>query len=462
MLWNTRSWISNKIARLPGPILITEWSPDDAKILLGCSPGTLLLVDIAQRKPSCIVHGDNLLLGQPCSGIQPLKTPSGTCIVLEGMESMVRVFDPVKRVYLRTMLVNASNVTSKVNTASLPKITVKHLAGAPSGQHMVTYEESDVQINGRFTSTLRFWNLSGDTLEWKVNTYIDSPHGDLPVTGLATHKTRDIIISTASDGSVKKWKFSNDHWMHHSALKLNCKKSNGCSVSNDGTVIAVATDNSVSCLSTAGLADLGVLTQHVADAEIEHVIFPLYSQGKEGIIAHCKTHFFGWDLGARTLEFSVELPVNAIATCDSGYLVASNCTLLRFTSPTPVPSHSVSLLTSPTALLSLPTVTAFVDTTGFLKYLSHSESSQLFDLNPVDETPVPVAQEPPSILPAASLFKLHQKADQKSPTAGPLPCFMDPIMSCSALSEYYQGMTYTLQAPSVALNPILDSLFTYE
>eukprot|EP01064_Diplonema_japonicum_P004078 TRINITY_DN12689_c0_g1_i1.p1 TRINITY_DN12689_c0_g1~~TRINITY_DN12689_c0_g1_i1.p1 ORF type:complete len:736 (+),score=87.34 TRINITY_DN12689_c0_g1_i1:61-2208(+) len=465
LLWNTRSWTSNKIARLPGPILTAQWFPDDADVVVGCAPGTLLIINVAERKPSCVVHGENLLLGQPCTGIKPMYVPTGVVLALEGMDNMVRVFDPSKRQYLRTIKVAPSNVTSKVNNTPLPKITVKHLVASRSGQHLVTLEQSDVSLNGVYMSTMRFWNLSGDGLEWKVNTFIDNPHEENIVTSLAMHRTRNIVVSTSKDGTQKQWKFTAGHWTHSATLKLNCDEALCNELSDDGTVLAVGTDSCVSCVTCPGFQDLGVLTQHLTGSSIQQVVFPAFAE-RQAVVAHCNTHLFGWDLASRGLIFSIEIRIFTLSPCDAGYLAVTESTIMRFDSSTPTPCCALDLPSQPTALLCLPTLVAFVDQAGTLKYLSAAESGRLFPSMEADGVGeiVEVVEEKASGV--SSLFSLSagqvRGSGEGRINGGAKPCFTDPLLSCKSLSAFYEGATHSLQAPSVSLNPLLDSLFTYE
>ena len=347
-LWNAHTWEANRITRLPGAIIAASWKDDCSKIAVACSPGSIILIDVAQRKPCAVTHEVELLRGQPCTGIAAAYSPHGQCLALLGMENVLRVYDPSSMQYISTIKTSDINKTSRINNASLPTNNVAIAAFSKNGQHLITYEVSDIVMNGKNESNLRFWNTTevGCLGSWNPNSVVCNPHQLSQLSDLAfsSQHGNNIAYTLSYSGLVKKWRFTGETWsfanqtdLSH-AIQDSSTDSKTLSVSNDGTVVAVGRGNSVVCLSS-NLETLQHLTQHVTSSAIEQILII-----DSHLVARTPNNLFVWNLTTTQLVYGLEFKnyslgeLPAEGNLKSQYLVSTPRGVLRFgvQNPTPV------------------------------------------------------------------------------------------------------------------------------
>eukprot|EP01063_Lacrimia_lanifica_P018092 TRINITY_DN25050_c0_g1_i1.p1 TRINITY_DN25050_c0_g1~~TRINITY_DN25050_c0_g1_i1.p1 ORF type:complete len:744 (+),score=260.42 TRINITY_DN25050_c0_g1_i1:112-2343(+) len=487
-LWNGRSWASNKITRLPGHIIGTSWNPNSSKLVVGCAPSGVLLIDVAQRKPTTLVHGAELMLGQRCEAVVPAPTAGGVCAALVGLENVIRVYDPVNLKYLKTIKVAHKNVSSRIDSAALPTIKVTQAALTPGGEHLATFEDSDVILpSGKRENTLRFWNLSEPgTLDYSVNTFVSSPHeGDC--VAVLFSPNRRVCVTVGSDCSVKRWGFRGDHWAHMATTTLTGDSASCASMSQDGTVVSVGVDWAVQCLSVGTFEPLAALTQTLSAAPLQsvHHIECGDEAKAEGsryhLAATSATHVFMWDLSAAreggedVLEYAVEVPVDAAATYDGqAVVVSARGTFLLFSKASPVPVQTLKVADRPVRSLFAPQgrgMLLYVAYDGRFRHVEKSLSDAFLGMTPAAAAAAAAAPAAPAAPAGAkptgakALTELFGAASLPARPASLLPtgslmAFQDPNSSCKTLSTFYDGDTHALQAPAPALGRLLDSLLT--
>ncbi|KAF6265630.1 WD40-repeat-containing domain protein [Scenedesmus sp. NREL 46B-D3] len=298
VMWALPSNKRTYLPRLGGPLCgITTSKADPAKFAVAQSDNTVRLVNTAAMAVEASVHG----LRPPPPAAALAAAGYGTCcsaassspagvvlqpgsghLVLPAEHANLQFFDVARDRHVARLQVSPRNPVSFTESATnhaaaaaagqaaallTPAVVLQAFTGDAQGLITVDVRPATGGLYGAAAdSTLRFWDcsrssqLASTNVPYTLNTSADAPHRGM-VTGLCCHPTQHMAVTTGSEGEFKVWQRSNSsgaqgkpssssssdaaaeaagHWRCSAVGGYKGLCLNGCSFSQDGSLLAVA------------------------------------------------------------------------------------------------------------------------------------------------------------------------------------------------------------------------------
>ncbi|GAA5841430.1 hypothetical protein JCM3766R1_004082 [Sporobolomyces carnicolor] len=299
--------------------------------------------------------------------------PSSSSLVLpSGHPSSLQFYSPSNDSQVLELEVSPSNrVTSATDKLIEPTRVERVAFSTPEsdnrGYWMATVDEWQ---SGDYNPVrhLKFWRNKGDSQSFSLSTRVDRPH-TLPLTSLSfsPSSAQPILLTTSLDASIKLWSYAASAWHCRTALSRRNLTPLASSFSKDGSMFAVAFENSVGVWSTSKAEEICTFSSRTV-GEPKDVIFA----GEEGteLVVVGRKGTVCWDLltleetFSSTVEYSAVVPSTA-----STLLAAESSTSTSQTSISPLPLNSATVSSAPartvpfaiTQSVSLPSTSASAD-----------------------------------------------------------------------------------------------------
>uniref|UniRef100_A0A383VBL7 WD repeat-containing protein 75 second beta-propeller domain-containing protein n=1 Tax=Tetradesmus obliquus TaxID=3088 RepID=A0A383VBL7_TETOB len=301
VMWALPSNKRTYLPRLGGPLCgITTSRADPARFFVAQSDNTVRLVNTAAMSVELSIHGLRpppaaaalAAAGYGCCCSAAASSPAGVVLqpgsghlVLPAEHANLQFFDVARDRHVARLQVSPRNPVSLTEAASnhaaaaaagvaaaLLTQAVVLQAFTGDGQSLITVDVRPATGGLHSTaaaaaaeSTLRFWDCSTSSqvassgVPYSLNTNADAPHRGV-VTGLCCHPTQHMAVTTGSEGEFKVWQRSKvaaaqhkpssssseavaepaGHWRCSAVGGYKGLGLNGCSFSQDGSLLAVA------------------------------------------------------------------------------------------------------------------------------------------------------------------------------------------------------------------------------
>ncbi|GAA5962206.1 hypothetical protein JCM3765_003897 [Sporobolomyces pararoseus] len=267
--------------------------------------------------------------------------PSNSNLVLpSGHPSSLQFYSPSNDSQVLELEISPSNRVTSATEKIIEPTRVERVAfSAPEqengGYWMATVDEWQ---SGDFNPVrnLKFWRNKGDSQSFSLSTRVDRPH-TLPLTSLSFSPSpvQPLLLTTSLDSSIKLWSHAASAWHCRTALSRRNLTPLASNFSKDGSMFAVAFEDSVGVWSTSKAEEICTFSSRTVGGPKE-VLFAgeegteLVVVGKEGTIC--------WDL--LTLEETFSSSVGYSSVVPS----ASSSTLLAAEASTSAAQTTLSAL----------------------------------------------------------------------------------------------------------------------
>ncbi|GAA5904549.1 Nan1p [Sporobolomyces salmoneus] len=301
--------------------------------------------------------------------------PSNANLVLpSGHPSSLQFYSPSNDSQVLELEISPSNRVSSATDKVIEPTRVERVAFSTpeqgnGGYWMATVDEWQ---SGDYHPVrhLKFWRNKGDSQSFSLSTRIDRPHSH-PLTSLSFSPSpaQPILLTTSLDSSIKLWSYAASAWHCRTALSRRNLTPLASNFSKDGSMFAVAFEDSVGVWSTSKAEEICTFSSRTVGKPKE-VVFAgeegteLVVVGSEGLAC--------WDLLTLEETFSSSVEYSTVAASDSSsaLLAAEVSSSIAYTSLSSLPlgnspsSSSSSVRTVPFAIsqsVSLPSTSTSSD-----------------------------------------------------------------------------------------------------
>lgn len=273
VIWQTASGNKRFLPRLGAPIRRVSMSSDDLSYGLCLADNTFKAFDVLtlgllaqlsgiktdppQQRPSRVGRqrsgGANQTVRAMPTVLPALcmREPKSDLLVLRGLQGWLQFFNTATDTLAYELNVTERVYISRTDERRPLDADISHAAFCSNGQWLATAEHW-VLSDARPELRIKFWSESPGAVKYVLNTAIDSAHTE-PITGLAMHPTEKLAVSCSADGRFKAWthraassKGEGSHWACLYVGSHNDLPCTSCSISPDGSLLAVVFNNEVS------------------------------------------------------------------------------------------------------------------------------------------------------------------------------------------------------------------------
>ncbi|EPY16976.1 hypothetical protein STCU_10874 [Strigomonas culicis] len=245
LVWNLTSLTHKKIPIRLGSIrCIVPSVTKGSEVLLACENATLAVVDLLQMRVEKSVDGIEWSCGDNCTGVVVEQFRGQPVVILTGLNSILRVCDPVTQQSIYTL-----HISSQMETIPTPPRHGIQFAGMlRDGRVIVTYEHF---AGTTLPSLLRFWAYDAKMKKHVTSQTIYSPHQS-EVVAMQIDKANQRVFTLSGD-SLKCWeeaeedandalKGRNRTWRNQSTSPTSSSRVSSFTLSADGSLCFVADD----------------------------------------------------------------------------------------------------------------------------------------------------------------------------------------------------------------------------
>ncbi|KAF5352400.1 hypothetical protein D9756_005945 [Leucocoprinus leucothites] len=319
-------------------VSVAKSKTGEEEYLLGLADATYIFVNAGSlkisRSYSRVKIDPNVYIHDP-SPSKMAKTPlavhslSSTLLLPSSHPSSLQVYSPSTSTLVSELEISPSNRVSRREDKPVDHSRVERCVVSPSGLWMATVDVRDNDDDFRAEVYLKFWSWDEKNVVWVLNTRIDRPHADKPITSLAfspehTEDTPLQLVTTGGDGVVKVWRLRSrkvknegreEFWVTRTTLKYHTEKPRSVSWSQDASLLAISFESCVVVYETLVYAVIQTLTS----AECTN---PQNAQfiGGRSLLVTGRTQLVLWDILTHTVSWHQSTPreIQSVALHPSG------------------------------------------------------------------------------------------------------------------------------------------------
>lgn len=333
--WNLESGRRSYLPRRSAPLTSIATSPDGAVYAVALGDHVLFQYNHITREEEwqslgLARSGDRAELTLPSRNLA--FDPISHAIPLNGVSSagVLQFYDPYKDRVLQSVLLTERNQVTRTEDEEIPQVVAEHVCFSPSGAELVTLhanvhnpnEVEPIARRGGEEQALRFWKRRADG-SFYVNTAVDGPHGNAPVTCLAFSPSPydECVVTGDASGDFKIWKKVHEvasatasssspstSWLCQSVVKFRDAPITAAAFADDGSLLAVAYGHLLTLWDVA----TNSLRQVISSADGEAIRSVAFT-GKASpyVVLTTATQVQVWNLLRLELWWRYEVPENA-------------------------------------------------------------------------------------------------------------------------------------------------------
>jgi NET1-associated nuclear protein 1 (U3 small nucleolar RNA-associated protein 17) len=317
VMWQLGSKDRTYLPRLQSEITSITMSPDHLYYAMTHSDNTIRLVSTSNYAVREIVVG--LMGANTCHqfpmyvGLQ--VNPRTGHVLINGSPASLQLFDAVTDRHISEIEVTPMNKVSKSHSQQYAS-RIKHAAFSKDGLWMATV---DVRRTEDITeSYIKFWQFDQDSQTYMVNTRIFNPHdSDLTCLQFGEWDDKLICVTCGKDSKFKLWQLNpptseveEPHWTGRSSVHCAGVPKTAC-FNEDGSLIAVAIDSSITLWNSITNAMVGSLDYYSLKEKLNYISF---LAGTPYLIASSDHYVHVWDLLSCQVIWVLKSQVRAVKT----------------------------------------------------------------------------------------------------------------------------------------------------
>lgn len=240
-------------------------------------------------------------------------------LTMNGVPNSLQFYDLHNDRFISELEVAAPNAVRRdIKCGILPVSRVEHSAFTHDGTWLITVDHRVSEWDTDECS-LKFWLYNTTAQKYQLHSRVDSPHSG-PITSLACHPTRPLVVTTSTDTKFKVWSLSGTSatdgyfWRCRSVGYYRGQRCSSAAFSPDGSVLAIGSGAVVSFWDPIANTLLFALTHSISsDDEVKKVVF---LPGTPLVVTTTNSRIVVWNLVTRSQWWSYAAAPSLVA-CDS-------------------------------------------------------------------------------------------------------------------------------------------------